>query len=75
MKWVINSVQNSGCLCAHDNQKSCRTTKTTDVPVRWTTINFHPPVVKLGPDDPSHYCLPCSKYGQPKTIGQPSGCP
>ncbi len=30
---------------APDNQKSCGTTKNTDVVVQWTTINFHTPAV------------------------------
>ena len=41
------SVRNFGCPCARDNQKSCLTTKNTDVVVQRTTMNFHTPSVKL----------------------------
>ncbi len=60
---AIASVRNFGCPCARDNQKSRRATKNTDAVVRRTTINFDAPAVKL---ILSHYCLPCSMYGQPK---------
>ncbi len=56
--WMfISSVQNFGCPCARDNQKSRRTTKNTDAVIQQTTINFDAPAVKL---NRSNYLVPCS---------------
>ncbi len=69
---LLTSVRKFGCPCARDNQKSRRTTKNTDVVVRWTTINFYAPIVKLDPIDQRSKIRLSVRLGQPKKVaGQP----
>ena len=64
MKTVVTSVRNFGCPCARDNQKSLRTTKNTDAVVRWTTINFGAPAVKLNRNHFMVYFMDNKKLGR-----------